>query len=137
MVHRDEEARDRLAHIADVFLLHDREIENRCDDSVTRVIAGRPVVFRRGRGYVPRGVPLARAVARPVLACGAHLKNTICLASGETAYLGPHVGDLETLETCRSFEESVQVAGRGATGAPVVGVAFRRVDCWETFWRQE
>jgi hydrogenase maturation protein HypF len=107
MAYRDEEARQRLSPIADLFLLHDREIENRCDDSVARVIAGRPVVFRRSRGYVPRGIPLGRAFARPVLACGAHLKNAFCLAFGESAYLGPHVGDLETLETCRSFEESV------------------------------
>jgi hydrogenase maturation protein HypF len=120
MAHRDDEARERLARIADVFLLHDRPIENRCDDSVARVIAGRRVVFRRGRGYVPRGFPLARAVARPVLACGAHLKNTFCLASGETATLGPHVGDLETLETCRSFEESVERLQRFLGIAPEV-----------------
>jgi hydrogenase maturation protein HypF len=120
MAHRDEEACERLAHIADLFLLHDRPIENRCDDSVARVIAGRPAVFRRSRGYVPRGIPLKRAVARPVLACGAHLKNTFCLAFGETAYLGPHVGDLETLETCRSFEESVERLQRFLGMAPEV-----------------
>ena len=120
MAHRDEEALGRLAHIADLFLLHDRPIENRCDDSVARVIAGRPVVFRRSRGYVPRGIPLRRALARPVLACGAHLKNTFCLAVGETATLGPHVGDLETLETCRSFEESVERLERFLGIAPEV-----------------
>jgi len=104
----DAEARERLGGIADLFLVHDREIANRCDDSVARVIAGRPVVFRRSRGYVPRPVPLRRPVARPVLACGAHLKNTFCLAAGEEAWLGPHVGDLDNLEACRSFEEQVE-----------------------------
>jgi hydrogenase maturation protein HypF len=104
----DDEALDRLGTIADVFLVHDREIRNRCDDSVARVIAGRPVVFRRSRGYVPRPVPLRRSVARPVLACGAHLKNTFCLAAGEQAWLGPHVGDLDNLEACRAFEEQVE-----------------------------
>ena len=108
MVHEDREALARLHGIADLFLVHDREIENRCDDSVARVIAGNPVVLRRARGYVPRALSVARPFARPVLACGAHLKNTFCLAAGEQAWLGPHVGDLETLESCRSFEESVE-----------------------------
>jgi hydrogenase maturation protein HypF len=107
MAHRDDEARARLAAIADVFLEHDRAIENRCDDSVAAVIAGRGTVFRRARGYVPRPVRLHRALARPVLACGAHLKNAVCLAEGREAWLGPHVGDLETLEACRDFERGV------------------------------
>jgi hydrogenase maturation protein HypF len=107
MAAEEEEARDRLAGIADLFLSHDRPIENRCDDSVARVIAGVPTVLRRARGYVPRAVPLARPVRRPVLACGAHLKNTFCLAAGDQAWLGPHVGDLDNLEACRHFEEQV------------------------------
>lgn len=107
MLHRDAEARERLRGIADALLLHDRAIESRCDDSVARVVAGSPVVLRRGRGYVPRSVALARPLQRPVLACGAHLKNAFCLAAGDRAWLGPHVGDLETLEACRAFEESV------------------------------
>jgi hydrogenase maturation protein HypF len=74
---------------------------------VTRVIAGAPVLLRRSRGYVPRPIPLARPVARPVLACGAQLKNTFCLAAGDIAVLGPHVGDLDQLEVHRSYEESI------------------------------
>jgi hydrogenase maturation protein HypF len=108
MAARDGEALARLAGIADLFLAHDREIENRCDDSVARVIAGRPTVFRRSRGYVPRAVTLRRPVRRPVLACGAHLKNTFCLAAGDEAWLGPHVGDLDNLEATRAFEEQVE-----------------------------
>jgi hydrogenase maturation protein HypF len=108
MAAKDEEALEWLSGIADLFLAHDREIENRCDDSVARVIAGKPTVFRRSRGYVPRAVPLRRAVRRPVLACGAHLKNTFCLAAGDEAWLGPHVGDLENLEAARAFEEQVE-----------------------------
>jgi len=104
----DPEALERLSGIADLFLAHDREIENRCDDSVARVIAGKPTVFRRSRGYVPRAVPLGRPVRRPVLACGAHLKNTFCLAAGDEAWLGPHVGDLDNLEATRAFEEQVE-----------------------------
>ena len=107
MAARDDEALARLSGIADLFLAHDREIENRCDDSVARVIGGRPTVFRRSRGYVPRAVLLRRPVRRPVLACGAHLKNTFCLAAGDEAWLGPHVGDLDNLEATRAFEEQV------------------------------
>ena len=106
ITHRDAEALERLAPIADLFLVHDREIESPCDDSVARVIAGTPVVFRRARGYVPRPVHV-RPLAHPVLACGAQLKNTFCLAVGDAAYLGPHVGDLDQVETLRSFEQSI------------------------------
>jgi hydrogenase maturation protein HypF len=108
IVHRDAEALERLAAIADAFLVHDREIQNRCEDSVARVVAGSPVVLRRARGYVPRGLAVPRGFARPVLACGAQLNNTFCLAAGQTAYLAPHVGDLDSLESCRAFEEAVE-----------------------------
>jgi hydrogenase maturation protein HypF len=107
MAARDDEALERLGGIADLFLTHDREIENRCDDSVARVIAGRPVVLRRSRGYVPRPIALRRPLRRPVLACGAHLKNTFCLAAGSEAWLGPHIGDLDNLEAVRAFEEQI------------------------------
>jgi hydrogenase maturation protein HypF len=120
MAHRDDEAHQRLARIADLFLEHDRAIENRCDDSVAAVIAGQATVFRRARGYVPRPVRLRRALARPVLACGAHLKNAVCLADGREAWLGPHVGDLETLEACQDFERGVERLERFVGIAPEV-----------------
>ncbi len=107
IVRGNAEALERLSGIADLFLLHDREIESRCDDSVARVIAGAPVVLRRSRGYVPRPVAMARPFARPVLGCGAHLKNAVCLGAGDSAWLGPHVGDLETMETFVSYRESI------------------------------
>lgn len=104
----NKEAIAKLGGIADLFLLHDRGIATRCDDSVARVIAGAPTVLRRSRGYVPRSIPVSRPFSRPVLACGAHLKNTVCLAAGDAAYLGPHVGDLETAETFAVYRESVE-----------------------------
>ena len=107
LAYRNVEALEHLAGIADSFLMHNREIETRCDDSVARVIDGAPVVFRRARGYVPRGIRVSARFDPPVLACGALLKNTFCIGVGDTAYLGPHIGDLENLETYRSFEESV------------------------------
>jgi hydrogenase maturation protein HypF len=103
----DADALARLAGIADLFLLHDRPIASRCDDSVARVVAGRPLVMRRARGYVPRPVRVAPAFARPVLAVGAQLKNACCLGRGDEATLGPHVGDLDRLETYAAFEQAV------------------------------
>ena len=107
LAYRNDEALQRLSRIADLSLMHDREIETPCDDSVARVVAGRPVVLRRARGYVPKPVTVSRRFDVPVLACGGLLKNTFCIGTGDSAYLGPHIGDLENLETYRSFEESV------------------------------
>jgi hydrogenase maturation protein HypF len=103
----NDEAIARLRGIADAFLIHDRIIESRCDDSVARIVAGGPVVLRRSRGWVPRPIAVAAPFAEPVLAVGGHLKNTFCIGFGTCAYLGPHIGDLENLETLSAFEEAV------------------------------
>ncbi len=103
----DGDALARLGSIADLFLVHDRPIASRCDDSVARIVAGRPLVMRRSRGFVPRPVRVARRFARPVLAAGAQLKNVFCLARGDEATLGPHVGDLDNLETYAAYEGAV------------------------------
>jgi hydrogenase maturation protein HypF len=112
IAYRDEDARERLAGIADLFLLHDRPIETRTDDSVLRTVGvsggRRPVLLRRSRGYVPASLTLPVRPARPLLACGAELKNTFCLAKGEHAWVGHHIGDLENFETLRSFEEGIE-----------------------------
>ncbi len=103
----DADARERLGKLADAFLTHDRPIHMRVDDSVVRVPAGRPVVLRRSRGYAPRPLTLAWDVPVPVLACGAELKNTVCVAKGRRAVLSHHIGDLENYETFRSFTEAI------------------------------
>lgn len=108
LAYRNSEARARLSAIADLFLLHDRPIVTRCDDSVARVIGGQPVLLRRSRGYVPRAITVRQPFRAPVLACGALLKNTFCIGVGDKAYLGPHIGDLENVETFESFQESVE-----------------------------
>lgn len=107
LAYRNGEALQRLAGVADLFLVHDREIETRCDDSVARVIASRPVALRRARGSVPRPIPVSPPFEAPVLACGGLLKNTFCIGVGDSAYLGPHIGDLGNLDTLASFEESI------------------------------
>lgn len=110
MAHDLQDALRSLGDIADAFLTHDRDIETRVDDSVARVIAGKPVLFRRSRGYVPRTMALLRPVARPILACGSHLKNAFCLVSGNRAFIGPHIGDLDGIETIRDYEASIDRA---------------------------
>ena len=103
---RDEDALERLAGIADLFLMHDRPIETRTDDSVLRVVVDRPQFLRRSRGYVPRDLPLG--TPRPILACGAELKNTFCVAKGGRAWVGHHIGDLQNYETLRSYTEGIE-----------------------------
>jgi hydrogenase maturation protein HypF len=120
LAYRNDEALQRLSGIADLFLTHDRDIETRCDDSVARVIAGRPVILRRSRGYVPRAVAVPQRFEAPVLACGGLLKNTFCVGLGDAAHLGPHIGDLENLETYRSFEESVARMQRFLRVSPAI-----------------
>jgi hydrogenase maturation protein HypF len=103
----DDDARTRLAGIADAFLCHDRPIHIRADDSVARVVAGRPLMVRRSRGYAPQPLRLTRPVPRPVLGCGAELKSTFCLAKGSYAFISQHIGDLENYPTLRSYTDGV------------------------------
>ncbi len=99
--------------LADFFLVHNRDILLRCDDSVVRPSRGRPRQLRRSRGYVP--VPVFLRLPRfdrgeelpPILAVGGELKNTVCLTKGRHAFLSQHIGDLENLESYRFFEEAV------------------------------
>ena len=106
--YEDEEAARRLRGIADCFLLHDRRIHVRADDSVTRLAEGREMVVRRSRGYAPAPLRVAFKFGRQILACGAELKNTFCLTRGHNAYVSHHVGDLENLETLRSYEQGIE-----------------------------
>jgi hydrogenase maturation protein HypF len=107
IAHRPEADADALAALADRVLAHDREIVAPCDDSVVLPALGAPIVLRRSRGFVPRPVRLARPVRRTVLACGGQWSNTICLARGDRAWPGPHVGDLDSPEAATRFAETV------------------------------
>jgi hydrogenase maturation protein HypF len=101
----DDEARQRLGSIADVFLAHDRPIAARYDDSVVRWAAGATRVVRRARGLAP--APIEVPQGPPVVATGAHLKAAFTVARDGHAFVGPHVGDLEELLTIQSFEEGL------------------------------
>jgi len=104
----DGEAVERLGRIADWFLVHDRPIHVRADDSVVRAFRGRELPLRRSRGFAPQPLGLPWPFPRHVLACGAELKHTFCLAKGGHAFVSHHIGDLENYETFRSFTEGVQ-----------------------------
>ncbi|HEX3962668.1 MAG TPA: carbamoyltransferase HypF [Trebonia sp.] len=108
IAYRDGDALRRLAGIADAFLTHDRAIHVRTDDSVARTFAGRPMLIRRSRGYVPEPITVRAGFPRPVLACGGELKNTFCLGKGRHAFISHHIGDLENAETLRSFTEGIE-----------------------------
>jgi len=101
----DDEARVRLAGIADAFLSHDRPIHRRCEDSVVR--AAFPL--RRSRGYAPAGLPLPVPAERPIVAAGAELKSTFCVARGAAAFLSPHLGDLDSESAYRAFRTDLEL----------------------------
>ena len=104
----DMDARDRLAGTADLLLTHDRPIATRTDDSVLRVARGRVLTLRRSRGYVPGSLSLPVPTEVPLLACGAELKSTFCVAKGQRAWVSHHIGDLHNYETLDSFRTGVE-----------------------------
>lgn len=103
----NDEARERLAPVADAFLSHNRDIHTRVDDSLVRIFEGRPRLLRRARGYAPYPIDLGAAVPE-VLACGGELKHTFCLTKGRYALLSQHIGDLENYETLAFFQETLE-----------------------------
>jgi hydrogenase maturation protein HypF len=103
----DGDALDRLAGIADAFLVHDRAIRTRVDDSVAKVVRGRALPIRRSRGHVPHAIEMPRESPQPVLACGSALKNTFCLTRGRHAFVSHHVGDLDNFVTMQSYVDGI------------------------------
>ncbi len=108
IVYRNDEALDRLKNIADYYLIHNREIHVRCDDSVIKPFRGKATFFRRARGYVPFPIILKKKSSLQVLACGGELKNTFCMTRGQYAFVSHHIGDLENWETMKAFEEGIE-----------------------------
>ncbi len=103
---QDNDALQRLGGIADGFLLHDRPIHIRSDDSVIRVFQGRPLFYRRARGYAPRSIQLPFECP-PLLAVGAELKSAVCLVKGNQAFLSQHIGDLQNEASSNSFRKTI------------------------------
>lgn len=119
----NREALDRLGGIADLFLLHDRDVVRRIDDSVVRDTPAGPFLVRRSRGWVPEPLPLPDEAPRPVLALGPFLQNTACVAFSRDAFCSQHVGDLDT-PGAREFLTEVTAGLEGflETSAPVLAV---------------
>lgn len=125
----NDDAREKLAKLADAFLMHDRDIHIRCDDSVVRVFddsdgyktPDRKLIYpiRRSRGYSPFPVKLTKG-APQLLAVGSELKNTFCITNGDYAFLSHHIGDMENYEALRSFEQGVEHFERLFRVKPVV-----------------
>jgi hydrogenase maturation protein HypF len=118
----DEEARERLAGMADYFLGHDREIARPVDDSVVRhTPSGSPIVLRRARGLAPSPLRLPAALPKPVLCVGAQMKSTVAVAAGSSVVLSPHIGDLGNPATEKAFFRTVAMLGQ------LSGVSFSAV----------
>jgi len=132
----NEEARTRLSGIADAFLMHDREILQRCDDSVMAVVDGAPQLIRRARGFVPLGVALPLD-SPPLLAVGGHLKNAFALARGQYAYQSQHLGDLENPTGLTFFKESLEHLMRTFEIVPKVVVHDMHPGYLSTSWAKE
>jgi len=103
----NQEAVDNLSHIADCFLVHNRDIYNRCDDSIVEIFSGEPIVIRRARGYVPSPIELDYEV-EPILACGAELKSTFCLTKKNYAFVSQYIGDLKNYGNLKYYEEMIR-----------------------------
>jgi hydrogenase maturation protein HypF len=132
----NQEAVKRLNGLADYFLVHNRDILLRCDDSVVRVAGGVTRQMRRSRGFVP--VPVFLKNEQPsVLAVGGELKNTICLTKGRNAFLSQHVGDLENVESYSFFHEAIEHLGRILEIRPQIIAYDFHPDYFSTKWALE
>jgi hydrogenase maturation protein HypF len=129
----DEGARARLEGIADAFLIHDRAIHTRLDDSVVRVVAGTAQSVRRARGYVPAAIPLPFD-GPPVIATGTDVKNAVCITRGGEAFLSQHIGDLGSPEAFGFFEETIGKLGRLLDVVPSVVAHDMHPDYRSTGW---
>lgn len=106
IVYKDDDAIRRLGHIADYFLVHNRDIHQSSDDSVTRVLKDKQYVLRRSRGFAPSPIKISREMPS-ILAVGGEVKNTFCLTEKQFAFMSPHIGDLHDLATYSSYLHSI------------------------------
>ena len=129
----NEDAFERLADIADYFLVHNRDIYLRSDDSIIRHVAGDARLVRRSRGYVPVPVFLKKEFP-PILACGAELKNTVCLTKGKMAFVSQHIGDLENMPTSEFFDLTIRHMQRILAVTPEIIAHDLHPDYLSTQW---
>lgn len=108
IAYKDDDAFNRLSGMVDAFLVHNREIHIRCDDSVTRIVNGQELLIRRSRGYAPQPVLLPFETLSPLFAAGAMLKNTFALCRNRYAFISHHIGDLDNYAAYCAFVEGVE-----------------------------
>ncbi|MEK7409445.1 MAG: carbamoyltransferase HypF [Acidobacteriota bacterium] len=132
----NDEARTRLGEVADSFLMHDRPVARPCDDSVARVVRGRASLIRRARGYAPLPIRIGRELP-PVVAVGGHLKNTVAIAIGRQVCVSQHVGDLDTIEARRAFENAIDDLCRLYRFRPELVACDLHPDYASTRWAQQ
>jgi len=135
----NDEAPARLGNIADAFLMHDREILQRCDDSVMTLVDGAPQIIRRARGFVPLAVELPQFLGDvpPLLAVGGHLKNVFTLVKGRFAYQSQHLGDLENITGLDFFREALAHLMRTFEIEPEIVVHDLHPSYLSTSWAKE
>ena len=134
-----EDARRQLSEVADMFVHHDREIVRPIDDSVVRVIRGRPVAIRAARGIAPLALDALnnRRESSGVMALGGHQKSALALGSGAQCVLGPHIGDLDSNETRQRWCEQIEQISRLYGAAPSVVVHDLHPDYFSTRWAEQ
>ena len=132
----NDEVFDRLYGIADAFLIHNRDIIIRNDDSVTRVLEGQPRILRRSRGYAPQPV-LVNTMGPTVLATGGMLKNTVCVLKDNSAILSQHIGDLENIEAFTVFQKTIDHLKRLFDCEPELIIHDLHPDYLSTQWAEE
>ena len=132
---KGEEAIERLGHIADLFLLHNRPIERHVDDSIAWVMDGELRLLRRARGFAPLPVSLPESIPT-ILAVGAHLKNTVAVSIGDQAFISQHIGDLETAEAMHAFERVIADFLRLYEATPVAIAHDLHPEYLSTKWAQ-
>ncbi|UCG61126.1 MAG: carbamoyltransferase HypF [Candidatus Zixiibacteriota bacterium] len=130
----NEEAFERLKSMADYLLTHNREILQRCDDSIAIISAGGIQAIRRSRGYVPQPIFLKESTRRRLLAVGGELKNTIALSRGNQVFLSQHVGDLDNPSAYEFFQNSIEHLGRILEIAPEAIVCDMHPEYLSTKW---
>lgn len=127
----NDEVREKLAGIADFFLLHNRDILTRCDDSVVRMVGEKPIFIRRSRGYAPEAIKFDQPI-EPTFAAGAYLKNTAALTRDEDVFLTQHIGDLENAQTDEAYRVAITHLGHLYEIKPTVVVADAHPDFFST-----
>ncbi len=132
----ENEALERLGHIADFFLIHNRPIARHVDDSVMTIILGEPRFLRRARGYAPLPILLARDIPT-ILAVGGHLKNTIALSVRNQVFISQHIGDLETPEAMNAFERVIADFLKLYEATPIAIAHDLHPDYLSTRWARE